>query len=368
MALSKIDPAGLDIGQIGGRRNIVQNGDMRIIQRGAGPFTTNGDYPIDRFRSLVGGTGAAMSAQQDSDAPAGFNHSFKYTVTSPNTANDGSSRIATTLEGLDIAHLNFGSANAQTVTISFWVKSSVTGTYAFALLNGDNTRSYVTEYSISSASTWEKKTITIAGDTSGTWSTTNTGGVQLRWPFNSRTSWNPSALDQWETGQYMTSPNAVDFIGTNGATFYLTGVQLEVGSVATPFEHRSYGEELALCQRYFERIQDFDPQSRDDNGSPASEVLVGLGLAYSSTRVLARMDGWKVTKRTPPTVSISTNSELQVIQTGAWTSVTFTTFRASIFGCRIDLNHSGSFTAGGAVELRFVPDAGDAYIEADAEL
>ena len=247
-----------------GFRNRIINGDMRIDQRNNGAAVTNANgYITDRFIvSYVGSAVGRMTAQQSTLAPPGFNNSLALTVTttmaSPGS-NDGN-YLQQTVEGFNAADLGWGTANAQTVTLSFWVRSSVTGSFALTLFNADVLRVYGALYSISAANTWEQKTIVVPGDTSGTWNTTNGAGVRVTWGFaggatrTASTGWNAGG------GVFLTSvTSATNLMATSGATFYITGVQLEAGSVATPFERRPYGNELQLCQRYFQALDTFIP-------------------------------------------------------------------------------------------------------------
>ena len=258
MAVSTIDPNGLNIGQIGGTRNKIINGAMTIDQRNAGAAVTlgaSGSFPVDRWKSHEDTDGSA-TAQQVSDAPAGFSNSIKVTVTSTDASLTGLQYfdVRQQIEGYNIADLSFGTAAAKAVTISFWVKSSVTGTYGGGISNGAFNRSYPFTYSISAADTWEYKTITISGDTSGTWTTTNGTGMYLFFNLGSGPDYAGTA-GQWNAAGDLAATGTTNLIATSGATFYITGVQLEVGDTATPFEHRSYGAELALCQRYYRQMQ-----------------------------------------------------------------------------------------------------------------
>ena len=234
-----------------GNRNRIINGDMRIDQRNAGASVTNG-FAVDRFE-FQENSGSAYTIQRSTTAPAGFTNSVIVTVTTAASATAAQvNRIFQRVEGNNIADLGWGTANAQTVTLSFRVRSSLTGTYCVALVNGDATRSYVAEYTISAANTWETKTITIAGDTSGTWATDNTSGVQVTFDLGGGSNYNTTA-GAWAAGNFTRTTNQANFANTNGATFYITGVQLEAGSVASPFERRDYGRELMMCQRYFQK-------------------------------------------------------------------------------------------------------------------
>ena len=237
-------------------RNRIINGDMRIDQRNAGAsvsMTASSPYILDRWRFWANGSSgsAAYTVQQSSEAPAGFASSCVVTQTASFSPTGSQYNIfAQYIEGYNVADLGWGTANAKTVTLSFWVRSSLTGTFGGAVSNYDQTRSYSFTYTISSANTWEYKTITIVGDTSGTWLTTTGIGLEIYWQLGVGSSYLGTA-GAWAGAVYLGATGATQITATNGATLYITGVQLEEGSVATPFEHRQYGQELALCQRYY---------------------------------------------------------------------------------------------------------------------
>jgi hypothetical protein len=235
-------------------RNRIINGAMVIDQRNAGASVTvaagGSGFPVDRFyiENFQSGT---ITAQRSTTAPAGFINSIIHTVTVTDTPAAGDYLFeSTSIEGLNMADLGWGTASAKTVTLSFWVRSSVTGTYGIGLRNSAGNRSYVATYTINSANTFEYKTITIAGDTTGTWLTDNGLGVRIFWDLGSGSNFNGTA-DSWNAGSFWRASGCVNLIGNSGATFYITGVQLEVGTQATSFEYRQYGQELALCQRYY---------------------------------------------------------------------------------------------------------------------
>ena len=234
-------------------RNRIINGDMRIDQRNAGAaVTTTGTYTVDRFTQAF--AIASCSFQQVADAPAGFVNSLKLTVTTGSAPSVGTNNvILQRIEGLNVADLAFGTASALTVTVSFWAKASVTGTYAVSLTNSAFNRSYVATYVVNSANTWEYKTVTIAGDTTGTWLTTNGTGLIVLWDFGSGTNLNTTA-GAWQAGNFYRTSACTTIASTTNATLQITGVQLETGSVATPFERRPYGTELMLCQRYCQKL------------------------------------------------------------------------------------------------------------------
>jgi len=226
-----------------------------IDQRNAGASVTptDGQYTLDRWQGWASAAGK-YSIQQNAGSvtpPAGFRNYLGVTSLSAYTVNSGDYiSIRQCVEGYNMADLMWGTANAQTVTLSFWVRSSLTGTFGGVLKNADNTRSYPFTYTISSANTWEQKSVTIAGETSGTWLTTNGIGIALIFGLGVGTTFQGTA-GAWASANYWNATGATSVVGTNGATFYLTGCQLEVGSTATSFDYRSYGTELALCQRYY---------------------------------------------------------------------------------------------------------------------
>lgn len=235
-------------------RNKVINGDMRIDQRNAGSAVATGStfvYPVDRFR--VKNDVANGNTQRSTTAPTGFTHSLAFTTGTGGSPLAGNAcTISQAVEGFNIADLAWGTASAQTVSASFWVRSSLTGTFAFRISNG--VRSYVATYTINAANTFEYKTITIPGDTSGTWATDNSAGMYLNWDLGSGSSFNAASAGSWVVGDFLRVSGTASVIGTTGATFYITGVQLEAGPTATPFERRPIGTELALCQRYYQRV------------------------------------------------------------------------------------------------------------------
>ena len=235
-----------------GFRNKIINGAMVIDQRNAGATVTplNGTYTLDRWKCSFA-QASKFTVGQSSTAPTGFNNSLLATVASAySITSTDYFLISQKVEGFNSADLMWGTANAKTVTISFWVNCSVTGTFAVTILNGANNRSYPATYTINSANTWEQKSITIAGDTSGTWLTTNGIGLDIYWNLGTGSTYSGTA-NTWSGSTYYSATGATSVVGTNGATFYITGVQLEKGSVATPFEYRHYGTELNNCLRYY---------------------------------------------------------------------------------------------------------------------
>ena len=237
-------------------RNKIINGSMVFDQRNAGASGTASGYTVDRF-AYYGSQASKGTWQQNAGSvtpPTGFKNYLGFTSSSAySVLSTDLFEIYQLIEGLNCIDLAFGTASASSVTFSFWVRSSLTGTFGGSLANSAGDRAYPFSYTISSANTWEQKSITIAGDTTGTWLTTNGIGIQVRFGLGSGSTYTGTA-NAWGSTNAIQPTGSVSVVGTSGATFYITGVQLEAGSVTTPFEHRQYGQELALCQRYYYRI------------------------------------------------------------------------------------------------------------------
>ena len=240
-------------------RNRIINGAMTFDQRNNGASLTISNsvntYTLDRW-STFETTDGEYTVQQVTDAPAGFTNSVKITTTTADASLASGQRVQfqQPVEGYNVADLGWGTATAQSVTLSFWVKSSLTGTFAGAFTNEDVTRSYVFNYTINAANTWEYKTVTVPGDTTGTWLKTNGLGIRVYYALGTGTEFQNTA-NTWLSAFSMSTSGAVSVIGTLNATWQLTGVQLEKGTAASPFENRLIGTELQLCQRYFQVIQ-----------------------------------------------------------------------------------------------------------------
>ena len=236
-----------------GFKNRIINGAMVIDQRNAGASVTptNAQYLVDRFFASLT-QASKFTAQRSTTTATGFINSLLITSSSAYSVLTGDTfLIAQSIEGFNVSDLAWGTANAQTVTLSFWVRSSLTGTFGGALTNAGQNRSYPFSYTISSANTFEYKTVTITGDTTGTWATDNSTGITVRFGLGSGSTYSGTA-GAWAAGNFVQPTGSVSVVGTNGATFYITGVQLEKGSTATSFDYRPYGTEFALCQRYYE--------------------------------------------------------------------------------------------------------------------
>ena len=281
-------------GPIGGARNRIINGDMRIDQRNAGAsISTNSGFPVDRWITYFAG-GGVFSGQRSTTAPAGFANSLLATVTTADSSIAATDNylLRHNIEGFNVDDLAWGTANAKTVTLSFWVRSSITGTYGGALTNDGENRSYPFTYNINSANTFEYKTITIAGDTTGSWLTNSSRGVAVNFSLGMGSTYTGTA-NAWAAALYLTATGSTNWISTNGATFYITGVQLEAGSTATPFERRSYGQELALCQRYYQQI---------GKTSSSNDVFA---VGYTSTNQFFGAGFLRASMRAAPTFSYS---------------------------------------------------------------
>ena len=275
-------------------KNRIINGAMEIDQRNAGAVVSTASvnpYTVDRWQ-VVSNPASKFTAQQNAGSvtpPEGFTNYLGITSSSAYSSASGDQMyILHNFEGYSVADLGFGTANAKTVTISFKVYSSLTGTFGACLRNYGSTRSYPFTYTISSANTWTSVSVTIPGDTSGTWvGASNAGSMILFFNLGSGSTYQgtPGA---WASADYRSATGATSVVGTNGATFYITGVQLEVGSVATEFERRPYGMELQLCQRYYQIYQQ----------PPLRGVVVGTSSAFRMGMILP------VQMRAAPTATV----------------------------------------------------------------
>ena len=253
MALSKVNPNFVNVSQYG-RRNLIINGAMQFFQRATSATNPGGGYDtVDRWRSSQNSSGLGnYNAEQSTDTPDGFGTSYKLTNSNATTQSSGvSAYIEQYIEGQNVQHLNYGSSSAKKLTASFHVKSSVTGTYGCFLGDGEAGKHNVQTFTISSANTWEKKVLTFNGDTATALDNDNSAELVFGIVLGAGSNYQTSSTNTWASGNKLSTSSQTQWKETNGATFFLTGVQLEVGDTATPFEHRSYGEELALCQRYY---------------------------------------------------------------------------------------------------------------------
>ena len=273
--------------------NRIINGAMTVDQRNAGASVTPtaNVYVLDRWNQVALVT-SKYSVQQNAGSvtpPVGFTNYLGMTSLSAYTVGAAETfALNQRIEGYNISDLGWGTANAKTVTLSFWVRSSLTGTFGGALKNSTNDRSYPFAYTISAANTWEYETITIAGDTTGTWLTTNGVGINLIFGIGVGSTASGTA-GAWAAANYNSATGATSVVGTSGATFYITGVQLEAGSTASPFAHENVGDTLQKCQRYFQTLS----------------AIANAGYASGNNESIMSSLPFKTSMRSAPTVTIT---------------------------------------------------------------
>jgi hypothetical protein len=327
-------------------KNRLINGNYLVDQYNAGASITptSGQYVIDRWfwqQSVVG----KFTFQQNAGSvtpPAGYTNYAGYTVATAYTVTSSDYFIhQQKIEGLNVSDLAWGTANAQTITLSFWVRSSLTGTFGGALLNSAANRDYVFSYTINSANTWEQKSITIAGDTTGTWLTTNGIGIWLRLSLGAGSTY-IGTPGSWQTTAYLAPTGQVNVAGTSGATWYVTGVQLEVGSSATGFEYVDYTTQLAMCQRYF---QNWGGTTLYDT------VCFGVCINAASAELILSLP---INMRTAPTSSYSAVTDWQFVSGGAAAITSaISTDLATTKNIRVNSTGTTSpYTAGFAIYMR----------------
>jgi hypothetical protein len=278
---------------------------MVIDQRNAGASVTpaSSDYTLDRWVYFAS-QASKFTLQQNKGSvtpPIGFVNYLGVSVASAVTIGAGDYfSIAQYIEGFNIADLGWGTANAKTVTLSFQVYSSLTGTFGASIRNNGSSRSYPFTYTISSANTWTSISVTIAGDTSGTWLTTNGIGIYINFGLGIGSSFSGTA-GSWANTNYASATGAVSVVGTASATWYITGVQIEVGSQATSFDFRDYGRELILCQRYYQKIT---------NG--VTDRGIGVGFFYTSSVMVSQIP-FQVNMRSSPTLDVNSGTNYFII-------------------------------------------------------
>jgi hypothetical protein len=297
MALIKVKTGGVDSTTNLGRRNLIINGAMQVAQRGTS-FTSisSNTYTLDRWQLQAAGAGRSTITQSTTVPNNNFVYSTKVDVTTADTS------LATTdlqsfthrMEGNVVSQIGLGTSDAKSFTVSFWVRSNKTGTYCVSIRNPSGTRSIASEYSISSADTWEHKEVTFAGDTTGSYNTGATEAFNVNFVLLAGTNYDGKTADTWEANANWATDNQVNLFDNTSNEWYITGVQLEVGDTATPFEHRSYGEELSLCQRYY--------YSSDEADSYMVAFDVTNGQGYYGVIML------QPTMRTGPTITLSNES------------------------------------------------------------
>ena len=318
-----------------GFRNRIINGDMRIDQRYAGAATAvphgSSAYILDRWLGFENGTGAAtIQRLATGTPPTGFSHYMQWKVTTADTAAAAEYyAFRQAIEGVNVVDFAFGSASAKTITLSFQVRSSLTGTFSGALQNSGSTRSYPFTFTISSANTWETKSVTIAGDQSGTWLTDTGVGLYVAFDMGSGSDYLGTA-GAWAAANKFGVTGQTAVMGTLNATFDITGVQLEAGSVATPFERRPYSTELALCLRYYETVS-----------YPNTYVSSQLAAAFYTTI------WFKEKKRATPTITLPSSTNAVFIGGGTATPAnSWTASNVSVDSCAIYAEHSAATMQG----------------------
>lgn len=296
--------ASINGGALAGFRNRIINGDMRVDQRNAGVVTVNLNasfFSADRWLGYGQAADGVFTLQVASDAPAGFSNSLKATVTTTDASIGASQvyKVETRIEGYNVIDLGMGTASPKTITVSFWVKSSVTGTFSCAIGNNADL-SYPATYTVISANTWEYKSVVINLPPTGTWNKTNSAGLLVTFPMGVGSTYVGTA-NTW--GNYIISATgSVNLISTLNATFQVTGVQLEVGSVATTFEQRPYGLELALCQRYYYKSYNMSAAPGSASNSGALYTVSGSGSGFYC------YTSFPVSMRTTPTITTYNSS------------------------------------------------------------
>ena len=371
MALTYLQESQIDSSSNGFMRNRIINGEMRIDQRYVGAAVTipaaTSTYTIDRW--IAYGTAASkFTCQQTPSATetgyatrvgAGFtNYLAMVSAAATTPAATDIYFVGQKIEGFNIADLAWGSASAKTVTLSFWVNSSVAGTYGGSLLNTAGSRSYVFSYTINSTNTWEQKTITISGDTTGTWVVNNGIGIQLYFDMGTGTTYKGTA-GSWSGSLYYGATGGTNLIATSGATFYITGVQLEAGSVATPFERRMYSTELSLCQRYYQKTygQSFAPGAATTLNLVGFPICGNTGTDYTSLSFILPM------RAAPSSISLwdgngNANAFSRYIA-GAWSHNTTSAITSANIGENgFSLSYTGTpFTMGTPYSVHYAASA-----------
>jgi len=346
-----------------GLKNRIINGAMVIDQRNAGAsvattVTGTPTYTLDRF-AYQAAQASKFTVQQNAAAvtpPTGFLNYLGVTSTSAYVVLAADYFLLRhPIEGFNTSDLGFGTASASTVTLSFKVYSSLTGTFGGSLQNGAGNRSYPFSYSVSVANTWTTISITIAGDTSGTWiGATNAVGILVSFGLGMGSTYSTTA-GAWAAGNYLSATSATSVVGTNGATFYITGVQLEKGSTATSFDYRPFGTELALCQRYFWKI-----------GGTAAYEQIAMGLVDATTQVSCIVS-YPVTMRSAPTLGYSAGNGFQVNDAAVQVATTAVAITQVGLQTAYVYGTTSGLTVGRAARL-FTANSTSAYMSFSSEL
>ena len=347
-------------------RNLIINGAMQIFQRATSATNPAGGYDAaDRWRQSQNNSGLGnFTIEQSTDAPAGFATSLKLTKSGATTQSANvSAYIQQYFEGQNVQQLQYGGSGAKKVTLSFYVKSSLTGTFGVCLQDGEAGKHNAQTYAISSANTWEYKTITFDGDTAASIANDNSAEFDLQFVLGAGTDYQTGTTNTWASGNKKTTSSQTQWPQTDGATWYVTGIQLEVGEQATPFEHRSYGEELAACQRYYQQI---------GGQTPANVLCVGQ---CTSSTLAQFFIPFIVPVRDDPTCSVSDQTHFRVFNAAVsgipdTTNMTIAATNAASYGAfRIVATVGSGLSAGNATMLSGSDSDGNAgIIKMDAEL
>jgi hypothetical protein len=333
-----------------GFKNRIINGAMVIDQRNAGASLTNNgssQYSVDRWRQNSS-QASKFTVQQNAGSvtpPAGFTNYLGFTTTSAVTIASGDYFwFGTTVEGYNSADLNWGTANGKTVTVSFWAYASIVGSYTLLLKPGGGAYSYATSFSLTTANTWQYITVTIPPlTTGGAINTTNGTGIQVNFSLGMGSTYYTSTANTWVSGDFYALNGTVNTISTAGATFYITGVQLEVGSTATSFDYRPYGTELQLAQRYFEKSFSV---SKVPDGSLGSSIYASSFSDQSNNAVYNYK--LSVEKRANPTITFylgnGTSGSFSYVRSGGTSTATPTVHENTTTGVNFYLNIGASWT------------------------
>lgn len=340
-----------------GFRNRIINGDMRIDQRNAGASVNpgTGAYSLDRW--FGGGVhDGVLAFQQVSDGPTGFTNSLRVTVSTADSSLGATqyARVGQIIEGFNVSDFAAGTASAISVTFSFWVKSSLTGTFGGYLANGDETRIYIFQYTINAASTWEQKTVTVPLLTSGTWATNNTAGMRAFFSLGAGSSYVNTA-NTWLTSYAQQASGNINVLNTASATWQITGVQLEAGTNASAFERIDYGRQLIQCQRYFSiglpSGTDINwPVVRDATTSFQFVVTVPVVMRATPTLGVPSGYGRLVTYDTSFSLSVASMSAMSLTWFVAGTQANIYCTNSSVSGSYV---FAGYDTAGTTTNLTF---------------
>ena len=358
-------PDTVEAGFKSGRKNLIINGAMQVAQRSTSAVaqandSNEGYATLDRYSLEFGNSaGGTITTSKDSESPTGFGSSYKLNVTTADTSVDTNHLVffAQCIEAQTLRSCGWDYTSASSyLTLSFWVKNSKTGIYCVAFNTYDTARQYTAEYTISQANTWEKKTITIPGNSALTFNDDNGAGLEVHFML-ANASGRYGSAGSWTSGNAWGTSNQVNFLDSTSNVGYWTGIQLEVGSTATDFEHRSYGEELALCQRYYERFI----------ADASAEMLIGVGVNASATDVFINYP-YKQIKRVIPSFSSSGASHFERL-TASWGAGSSINCQANIATARLNMGGFPSSTIWNATEVRITAAANDAHWFAfDAEL